>query len=98
MERVPMKDAADGTRRPDVGSLTTTVQKLISISSEITANGSAQNFAHGLGVVPSKVVVVPTDTSPATAGVFTVTEGTHTATNAVVTVTSGKKYKVMAFV
>lgn len=77
--------------------LTPMAARKVSISTEITGNGSAQNFAHGLGVVPSFVVVVPTDTAPATTGAYTVTEGTHTSTNAVVTVTSGKKYKVLAF-
>lgn len=67
------------------------------ISGELTATGSAQNVAHGLGVVPAFVVVVPTDTSPATVGVFTVTEGVHTTTNAIVTVTASKKFKVMVF-
>lgn len=68
----------------------------IFVSTEQTGTGSAQNVAHGLGVAPSKVLVAPTDTSPATAGVYTVTEGTHTTTNVVVTVTSGKKFKVLA--
>lgn len=67
------------------------------ISAEQTGTGAAQNIAHGLGQVPSKVLVVPTDLSPATIGQYTVTEGAHTATNVVVTVTSGKKYRVMAW-
>lgn len=66
-------------------------------SAEQTGNGAAQNIAHGLGRVPSFVVVVPTDTAPATAGVYTMTEGSHDATNVVVTVTSGKKYIVLAW-
>lgn len=68
----------------------------LSISTEQTGTGSAQNVAHGLGVVPTSVMLAPTDTAPATAGVYTVTEGTHTTTNVVVTVTSGKKFKVLA--
>jgi hypothetical protein len=68
------------------------------ISTEQTGTGSAQNIAHGLGRVPSVIMVAPTDTSPATVGVYTVTEGTHTSTNVVVTVTSGKKFKVQAWV
>lgn len=66
-------------------------------STEQTGNGSAQNIAHGLGTTPSRVQAWLTDTAPATAGVATITEGTHTATNVVVTVTSGKKYKVAAW-
>ena len=61
-----------------------------------TGSGSAQSIAHGLGVVPAVVVVYPTDTSPATVGVYTVTEGVHDATNVIVTVTTSKKYKVLA--
>lgn len=67
------------------------------VSTEQTGNGSAQNVAHGLGIIPKKVVIVPTDTAPATTGAYTATEGTHTTTNVVVTVTSGKKYKVLAW-
>jgi hypothetical protein len=65
-------------------------------STEQTGTGSAQNIPHGMGVVPKAVFCIPTDTSPATAGVFTVTEGAHDATNCVVTVTAGKKFKVLA--
>ena len=62
-----------------------------------TGTGSQQSFAHGLGVTPTRVAVFDMDDSPATAGVFTCTEGTHDATNVNVTVTSGKKFKVIAF-
>jgi hypothetical protein len=61
-----------------------------------TATGSAQNIAHGLGVVPSLVLVsVYSDTALST---WSVVEGTHTTTNCVVTGTSGLTYKVIAFV
>jgi hypothetical protein len=66
------------------------------ISTEQTGTGSAQNIAHGLGIVPTKVFVAPTDLSPATVGQYTVAEGAHDGTNVVVTVTTGKKYKVLA--
>ena len=66
-------------------------------STEQTGTGSAQNVAHGLGLVPEAVVIWPTDLAPATTGAYTVTEGTHTTTNVVVTVTTGKKFKVFAF-
>lgn len=68
----------------------------IFVSTEQTGNGASQNVAHGLGVVPRYVVIVPTDTAPATTGAYTAVEGVHTSTNVVVTVTSGKKYKVLA--
>lgn len=67
------------------------------VSAEQTGNGGAQNVAHGLGVAPSKVVVVPTDLTPATVGQYSAVEGAHDATNVVVTVTNGKKYKVIAW-
>ena len=67
------------------------------VSAEVTANGSAQNTAHGLGVIPFAVLAIPTDTAPSTAGEFTVAAGSHDATNCVFTVTNGKKYKVIAF-
>lgn len=75
----------------------TKAKALVFISTERTATGSEETIAHGLGATPASVLVIPTDTSPATAGVFTVTEGTHTSTNVLVTVTSGKKYKVFAW-
>lgn len=65
-------------------------------SAERTATGSEESIAHGLGAVPALVLVIPTDTSPSTAGVFTALEGTHTGTNVLVTVTADKKYKVVA--
>ena len=67
------------------------------VSTEQTGTGSTQNVAHGLARVPSLVVIIPTDTAPATTGQYTATEGTHDATNVVVTVTSGKKFKVLAW-
>ena len=67
------------------------------VSAEQTGTGSAQNIPHGGTNPPYVVMVIPTDTSPATVGVFTVTEGTHDKTNVIVTVTSGKKYKILAY-
>lgn len=63
-------------------------------STEQTGNGSPQNIAHGLGVAPSLVLVIP---SNLTGGAYVVVEGTHTSTNVVVTVTSGEKYLVVAY-
>lgn len=67
------------------------------VSTEQTGTGAPQNIAHGLGAVPSAVLVVPTDLAPATTGDYTVTEGAHDATNVVVTVTASKKFKVLAW-
>ena len=67
------------------------------VSAVQTGSGAAQNIAHGLGVTPTAVLIVPTDSAPATVGDYPAVEGTHTSTNVVVTVTSGKKYKVLAW-
>jgi len=64
------------------------------LSTEITGSGSPQNTAHGFGQVPRLVFAIPSDL---TGGAFTVVYGAHDSTNAVVTVTSGEKYKVVAF-
>ena len=63
-------------------------------STEQTGNGSPQNVAHGLGVTPSLVLILP---SNLTGGAYVVVEGTHTSTNVVVTVTNGEKYIVVAY-
>lgn len=69
----------------------------IFVSAETTATGSAQNVAHGLGVVPRYILVTPTE-HPGTpdTGAFDVAEGTHTSTNVVLTVTINVKFKVLA--
>jgi hypothetical protein len=64
------------------------------LSAEQTGTGSSQNIAHGLSAAPALVFVIPSDI---TGGAFTVAYGAHDATNAVVTVTSGEKYRVVAF-
>lgn len=70
----------------------------IFVSGEQTGTGSAQNVAHGLGVAPAAVLVSVTELPDATAETgFDVAEGTHTTTNVVVTVTSGVKFKVLAW-
>jgi hypothetical protein len=91
--------AASAVTTAKIAANAVTVAKMsVFKSSEQTGTGSAQNIAHGLGVTPGLVIVYPTDTSPATEGVYAMTEGTHTSTNVVVTVTTGKKFKVVAFV
>lgn len=66
------------------------------VSAEQTGTGALQSIPHGLGVVPSNVVIMPTDLSPATVGQYTVVEGAHDVTNIKVTVTTGKKFKIHA--
>jgi hypothetical protein len=64
-----------------------------------TGTGLAQNLAHGLGAIPSMVLVAPYDNTASglTPFTFTITEGVHTTTNVVITATAGLKYKVIAF-
>lgn len=72
-------------------------QAAIFISAETTSTGSAQNIAHGLGVIPSGILVVPTEHNAGLAGGYDVAEGTHTTTNVVVTVNASQKFKVFAW-
>jgi hypothetical protein len=66
-------------------------------SAEQTGTGSSQNVAHGLGVTPTHVMVVPTELPDAAAETgFDIAEGAHTSTNVVVTVTNTVKFKVLA--
>jgi hypothetical protein len=65
------------------------------VSAEITATGSAQNVAHGLGKVPTLVFVSVTE-NDGTA--LDIAEGAHTEANVVLTVSStAVKFKVWAF-
>jgi hypothetical protein len=66
-------------------------------SAVLTGTGASQNVAHGLGNVPTGVLVSVYDNSGASADPFTVTEGVHTSTNVVLTVTANTKFKVIAW-
>lgn len=92
-----LRDSAVSTSKIAANAVTVAKMNVFK-SAEQTGTGSSQNVAHGLGVVPGLVMIMPTDLTPATAGSYAVTEGTHTTTNVVVTVTTGKKFKVIAFV
>lgn len=61
-------------------------------STIVTANGSEQDTAHGLGRTPALVIVIPTELT----GIGTITEGTHDGTNVKVTAVSGDKYIIIA--
>ena len=63
------------------------------ISTEQTGTGSSQNIAHGLARAPSVVTFLFTGGTVVTS----VVEGTHDATNVVITVTSGAKFKILAW-
>lgn len=69
-------------------------------STQQTGTGTQQTLAHGLGVVPSKVIV-ELDYIPALADVVTqpttfITQGTHTSTNVLITALLNAKYRVLA--
>jgi hypothetical protein len=68
-------------------------------SAVTVGSGASQSIAHGLGVVPSLVLVAPYDNtaSGSTPFTFQIAEGVHTSTNLLITATSGLKYKVIAF-
>lgn len=66
----------------------------IFISAEVTGDGSEQSTAHGLKSTPVLALAV---FSELTGGADDIAEGTHDATNVNFTVTSGAKYKVIAF-
>ena len=70
----------------------TTAKMAIFVSTVQTANGSAQNVAHGLGVSPTTVLVIPVSTLAA-ATTFSFTKG---STNVVVTGTNTATYMVVA--
>jgi len=89
------KGAIDSSRIAD-GAIVAGDIKMF-ISTEQTGTGSAQNVAHGLGVVPSKVFVAVTGDARGAWAVFSVAQGTHDATNVVVTVTASIKFVVLAF-
>lgn len=93
--RSAVKGVIDNSEMPN--GTVTFAKAAVFVSTEQTGTGSSQNVAHGLGVTPSAVLIVPTDTSEATTGAYTAVEGSHGSTNVVVTVTSGKKFKVLAW-
>jgi hypothetical protein len=62
------------------------------VSTLQTGTGAEQSIAHGLGAVPTHVLIINYEEAT------TATEGAHTDTNVVVTVTNGKSFKVIAIV
>jgi hypothetical protein len=87
----------DGVLLKDGANYGATPAANVFLSTEQTGNGSPQNVAHGLGAVPAIVFAIPSNLTAGLGGAYVVTYGTHTSTNAVVTVTSGEKYRVVAF-
>lgn len=68
------------------------------VSAQRTGNGQEESITHGLGVVPSDVVVqveeLPAHNPAGAVTLFAM--GTHTATAVKVNVLSGAKYRVRA--
>lgn len=64
------------------------------LSPEQTGTGSSQNVAHPFGAAPTLAYAIP---SNLTGGPYVVTYGTHDATNVKCTVTTGEKFRVVAF-
>ena len=59
-----------------------------------TGTGSAQNVAHGLGVIPTAVAILPLT---ATASPLPIVEGTHTTTNIVITLPADATFRWIAW-
>jgi hypothetical protein len=94
-----------GALIPFVAASATSATTAVSVSGKFqstqqTGTGSSQSIPHGLGVIPSLVLVSAYDNtaSGSTPFTFQLVEGSHTSTNLLITATSGLKYKVIAFV
>ena len=68
----------------------------IFVSAELTGTGSAQTTAHTLEKVPERVLVFLTG-GPASYAQPTITQGTHDADSVFTTVTTGWKYRILAW-
>ena len=66
------------------------------VSTEQTGTGSSQNVAHGLGVIPSKVLFSFSELPAGLAAGSDFAVGVHDSTNVLVTVTTGIKFYVIA--
>ena len=93
--KIQIKGGGVGTTQLAAGAVTKAKTAMF-VSAERVATGVAENIAHGLGGAPSVVFVSVTDTAAQVTG-YTVAEGAHDGTNVVLTVTTGVKYKVMAW-
>ncbi len=79
------------TKRAGLGDMIRDLQSDFT-SAEQTGTGAAQAIPHGLGVVPSRILVVPSNI-PSGGGALTYTAD---AINVTVTATTGTKYYVYA--
>ena len=72
----------------------TSFQPKFYISDELTGTGTEEVISHGLPNTPNYVFVTVTDT---TSGTYTIIEGIHDGMDIKLTITSGIKYKIMAY-
>lgn len=90
--------AGDSVSTAELEDGSVTLEKAaVFVSIETTATGSEQSIAHGLGVVPSAVLVVPTELAADLGSGYDAAEGTHTSTDVLVTVTADAKFKILAW-
>lgn len=73
----------------DLGGPITKAKSSMFVSPVTATTGSSQSVAHGLGVIPSVILIVPVDGA-------TIVEGTHTITNVVFTGTVTHNVKILA--
>lgn len=66
------------------------------VSAELTGTDSAQSTPHGLEKVPERIIAVLTG-GPASYSQPTISFGAHTDTNLITSVTTGWKYRLLAF-
>lgn len=97
---MPIRDAPRGQKQNAVNAAIEIKDSIITaakikqfVSVEITGTGAALTTPHGLGVIPSIVLAIPTN---GLASATAITYGTHTSTNCVITATTGAKYKILA--
>lgn len=93
-----LDDAVEGVVASQV---VTTSANLVAFTSDVEeGTGAEQTIAHGLGVVPNIVLLIPVaghDGAGAAGDNFpSIVEGVHTDENIVVTVSEGAKFKVFA--
>jgi hypothetical protein len=80
------------------GKITAAKQKRYDSPSDVTCTGSAQNIAHGLGVIPSVIWLEAVDTTNAgiISGGYSIVQGSATSTNIVFTGTANLKVRAHA--
>lgn len=96
VDTAAIEDDAVTTAKIDDEAVTA-AKAAVFFSAEVTGTGSAQDVAHGLGAVPSAVLVAPTELAADLAAGYDCAEGAHDATNVKLTLTNGAKVKILAW-